>query len=129
MKNKPRIHYTESQKAMMWERWRQGDSLQHIAQMFGRSHSSVQGIFAVSGGIRPAERCRSKLALTSTEREEISRSLVAGASLRSIAVSLGRAPSTISREIKRNGGPICYRANQADSRAWDRAARVKVVVA
>jgi IS30 family transposase len=125
MKNKPRIYYTESQKAMMWERWRQGDSLQQIAQMFGRNHSSVQGILAVSGGIRPAERCRSRLALTSSEREEISRSLVAGASLRSIAVSLGRAPSTISREIKRNGGQALYRANQADKRAWDRARRPK----
>jgi IS30 family transposase len=125
MKNKPRIHYTESQKAIMWERWRQGDSLQQIAQMFGKNHSSVQGILAVSGGIRPAERCRSRLALTSSEREEISRSLVAGASLRSIAVSLGRAPSTISREIKRNGGQVLYRANQADKRAWDRARRPK----
>jgi IS30 family transposase len=125
MKNKPRIYYTESQKAMMWERWRQGDSLQQIAQMFGRNHSSVQGILAVTGGIRPAERCRSKLALTSSEREEISRSLVAGASLRSIAVSLGRAPSTISREIKRNGGQTLYRAHQADKRAWDRARRPK----
>jgi len=125
MKNKPRIHYTESQKAMMWERWQQGDSLQHIAQMFGRSHSSLQGIFAVSGGIRPVERCRSRLALTSSEREEISRALVAGTSLRSIAYSLGRAPSTISREIKRNGGQALYRANQADKRAWDRAWRPK----
>lgn len=125
MKNKPRIYYTESQKAMMWERWRQGDSLQHIAQMFGRSHSSVQGILAATGGIRPAERCRSRLALTSSEREEISRSLVAGSSLRSIAAFLGRAPSTISREIKRNGGQTCYRANQADKCAWDRATRPK----
>jgi IS30 family transposase len=125
MKNKPRIYYTESQKAMMWERWRQGDSLQQIAQMFGRNHSSVQGILAVSGGIRPAERCRSRLALTSSEREEISRSLVAGTSLRSIAVSLGRAPSTISREVKRNGGQALYRANQADKCAWDRARRPK----
>jgi IS30 family transposase len=125
MKNKPRIYYTESQKAMMWERWRQGDSLQQIAQMFGRNHSSVQGILAVSGGIRPADRCRSRLALTSSEREEISRSLVAGASLRSIAFSLGRAPSTISREIKRNGGQALYRATQADKRAWDRARRPK----
>jgi IS30 family transposase len=109
----------------MWERWRQGDSLQQIAQMFGKNHSSVQGILAVSGGIRPTDRHRSRLALTSSEREEISRSLVAGDSLRSIAVALGRAPSTISREIKRNGGQALYRANQADKRAWDRARRPK----
>ncbi|HJT50566.1 MAG TPA: IS30 family transposase, partial [Nitrosospira sp.] len=125
MKIKPRIHYTESQKALMWERWRQGESLQHIAQLFDRNHSSIQRILAETGGIRPAKRCRSRLALTSSEREEISRSIVAGTSIRTIATSLGRAPSTISREIKRNGGRVCYRANQADTRAWDRARRPK----
>ncbi|MFS2007308.1 IS30 family transposase [Duganella sp. CT11-25] len=125
MKNRPRIYYTEEQKAMMWERWRKGESLQHIAQLFDRNHSSIQRILAETGGISPAQRCRSRLALTSAEREEISRSLVTGASLRSIAVSLGRAPSTISREVKRNGWLTCYRANQADTRAWDRARRPK----
>jgi IS30 family transposase len=125
MKIKPRIHYTESQKALMWERWRQGESLQHIAQLFDRNHSSIQRILAETGGIRPAKRCRSRLALTSSEREEISRSIVAGTSIRTIATSLGRAPSTISREIKRNGGQVCYRANQADTKAWDRARRPK----
>lgn len=74
MKQKPRIHYTETQKAMMWERWKQGDSLQMIAQMFDRNHSSIQRILAETGGIRPASRCRSKRALTLAEREEISRS-------------------------------------------------------
>jgi DNA-binding NarL/FixJ family response regulator len=74
-----------------------GDSLQMIAQMFGRNHSSVQGILAETGGIRPAPRCRSRLALTSAEREEISRHVVAGQSIRCIASRLGRAPSTISR--------------------------------
>lgn len=117
--------YTESQKALMWERWRQGDSLQQIAQLFGRNHSSVQGILAVTGGIRPPDRCRSRLALTLSEREEISRSLVAGASVRAIARLLGRAPSTISREIKRNEGQNHYRASQADTRAWGRARRPK----
>ena len=85
MKQRPRIHYTESQKAMMWERWRQGDSLQTIAQLFGRNHSSIQKILAVTGGIRPAQRCRSRLALTLVERDEISRSVVAGKSIRAIA--------------------------------------------
>jgi IS30 family transposase len=125
MKNRPRIYYTEEQKAMMWERWRKGESLQHIAQLFDRNHSSIQRILAETGGISPAQRCRSRLALTSSEREEISRSLVTGTSLRSIAVALGRAPSTISREIKRNGGLAGYRANQADRHAWDRARRPK----
>ncbi|KGE67622.1 MULTISPECIES: IS30 family transposase [Pseudomonas] len=125
MKQRPRIYYTESQKALMWDRWKRGDSLQQIAQLFERNHSSIQRILAETGGIRPAARCRSRLALTLAEREEISRAVVAGSSIRSIAALLGRAPSTISREIKRNGGQRCYRANQADLAAWDRARRPK----
>lgn len=125
MKQRPRIYYTESQKALMWDRWQKGESLQQIAQLFDRNHSSIQRILAETGGIRPAQRCRSKLALTLAEREEISRAVVAGHSIRSIATQLGRAPSTISREIKRNGGQGCYRASQADQVAWDRAHRPK----
>jgi transposase, IS30 family len=122
---RPRIHYTESQKALMWERWQKGESLQQIAQLFDRNHSSIQGILAATGGIRPAPRRRSRWALTLAEREEISRAVVTGHSIRSIAVQLGRAPSTISREIKRNGGQACYRASQADQSAWDRGQRPK----
>ncbi len=125
MKRRTRIYYTESQKALMWERWRKGDSLQHIAQLFDRNHSSVERILAETGGIRPARRCRSRLALTLPEREEISRAVVAGQSIRSIASQLGRAPSTISREIDRNGGQEDYRASQADEAAWDRTLRPK----
>ena len=125
MKQRPRIYYTESQKALMWERWQKGESLQQIAQLFDRNHSSIQRILAETGGIRPAPRCRSRLALTLAEREEISRAVVAGHSIRSIAAQLGRAPSTISREIKRNGGQEGYRASQADQSAWDRARRPK----
>jgi IS30 family transposase len=125
MKQRPRIHYTESQKALMWERWQKGESLQQIAQLFDRNHSSIQPILAATGGIRPAPRCRSRLALTLSEREEISRALVAGHSIRSIAAQLGRAPSTISREIKRNDGQEGYRASQADQSAWDRGRRPK----
>lgn len=125
MAQRPRIYYTESQKALMWERWQKGESLQQIAQLFDRNYSSIQRILAESGGIRPAQRCRAKLALTLAEREEISRGLVAKHSLRSIAMRLGRAPSTISREIMRNGGLQGYRANQADQLAWDRARRPK----
>lgn len=110
----------------MWERWRKGDSLQHIAQLFDRNHSSVQRILAQTGGIQPAQRHRSRLALTLAEREEISRSVVAGLSIRSIASRLGRAPSTISRELQRNGGSHSYRANQADELAWARARRPKL---
>jgi len=125
MMQRPRVYYTESQRALMWERWQKGDSLQQIAQLFDRNHSSVQRILAETGGIRPAQRRRSRLALTLAEREEISRAVVAAESIRSIAKRLGRAPSTISREIKRNGGQRCYRANQADQAAWDRASRHK----
>jgi len=122
---RPRIYYTESQRALMWERWQKGESLQQIAQLFDRNHSSIQGILAVTGGIRPAPRRRSRLALTLAEREEISRAVVAGHSMRSIAVQLGRAPSSISREIKRNGGQECYRASQAEESAWNRGRRPK----
>lgn len=125
MKQRPRIYYTEGQKALMWERWRKGESLQHIAQLFDRNHSSIQRILAETGGIRPAPRRRSRLALTLAEREEISRSVAADQSIRSVAARLGRAPSTISREIMRNGGQECYRASQADQAAWDRANRPK----
>ena len=125
MKQRPRIYYTDSQKALMWERWRKGESLQQIAQLFDRNHSSIQRILAETGGITPAPRCRSSLALTLAEREEISRALASGCSIRSIATLLERAPSTISREIQRNGGQRCYRANKADQAAWDRARRPK----
>jgi IS30 family transposase len=125
MKQRPRIYYTESQKALMWERWQKGESLQKIAQLFDRNHSSIQQILAETGGIRAAPRHRSRLALTLAEREEISRSLVAGRSIRSIAASLRRAASTISREINRNGGLASYRASTADQAAWDRAHRPK----
>ncbi|HHX4055279.1 MAG: IS30 family transposase [Burkholderia contaminans] len=125
MKQRRRIYYTETQKALMLERWLKGDTLHQIAQLFDRHHSSVQGILARTGGIQPAPRHRSKLALTLAEREEISRAVVAGQSIRSIAARLGRAPSTISREVRRNGGRQYYRASQADELARDRARRPK----
>ena len=125
MKQRPRIYYTEEQKALMWDRWQKGESLESIAQLFDRHHSSVQRILAETGGIRPAPRRRSRLALTLAEREEISHGLASCASLRRIAAKLGRSPSTISREVNRNGGLKRYRANTADQAAWDRAHRPK----
>jgi IS30 family transposase len=125
MKQRPRIYYSETQKALMWERWRKGDTLHEIARLFNRYHSSVLGILAQTGGIQPAARHRSRVTLTLAEREEISRAVVAGHSIRSIASRLGRAPSTVSREIERNGGRQAYRASQADQLAWDRALRPK----
>lgn len=120
-----RIIYTESQKALMWDRWRKGESLQQIAQLFDRNHSSVSGILSVSGGIRPPQRKRGGNALSLAEREEISRAMVAGESIRTIAKNLSRSPSTISRELSRNGGPDYYRASDAEQAAWDRAHRPK----
>ena len=125
MKYSTRIYYTEADKSLMWDRWQDGESLNTIGRHFGRSHSSIQNILSKTGGIRPAKRRRSKLALTMAEREEISRGVVAGHSLRRIATMLSRAPSTVSREIHRNGGRRCYRANQADKAAWERAKRPK----
>jgi len=125
MKYPTRIYYTEADKSLMWDRWQKGESLNAIGRHFGRSHSSIQNILARTGGIRPPTRKRSRLTLTMAEREEISRGVVAGHSLRCIAGSLGRAPSTVSREINRNGGQRRYRANTADKAAWDRAKRPK----
>jgi len=93
MKRKPRIYYSDTQKALMWDRWQKGDSMNAIARFFDRGHSSIQRILSETGGIRPLPRSRSKLSLTLAEREEISRGLVAGHSIRSIAMSLGRAPA------------------------------------
>ena len=126
MKRRPRIYYTEEQKALMWDRWKQGESLESIARLFDRHHPSIERIIRGHGGIRPPKRRRSLAALTLEEREEISRGIATGCSLRSIAAALGRAPSTISREIKRNGDPRGYRASQADQAAWDRGHRPKI---
>lgn len=126
MKYRTRTHYTDSQKAVMWERWKAGWTLHQIALLFDRSHGSVRGILLRTGGIRPPERHRSRSALTLAEREEISRSVVRGESIRSIAARLDRAPSTVSRELKRNGGQENYRAAQADSDAWSRSLRPKL---
>ncbi|MCW9056178.1 MAG: IS30 family transposase, partial [Gammaproteobacteria bacterium] len=123
---RPRIYYTEEQKAMMWDRWQKGETLGSIARLFDRSHSSIQRILGESGGIRPAPRHRASRCLSLDEREEISRGIATGQSIRAIAASLKRAPSTISREIKRNGGSNIYRASQADKSAWDRAHRPKI---
>jgi IS30 family transposase len=125
MKQRTRIHYTESQRALMWDRWKQGATLHQIARLFDRAHTSVRGVLAQTGGIRPPARRRSRLALTLVEREEISRAVVAGQSIRAIAAKLKRAPSTVSREIKRNGDRACYRATLADQAAWDRSHRPK----
>jgi len=127
MKQRAKIYYTDTDKALMWDRWQKGDSLHAIARLFDRSHSSIAGIFSRTGSIRPPHKKCSRLALTLSEREEISSGVVAGQSIRSIAVSLARAASTVSREIRRNGGRRRYPASQADQAAWDRAQRRSTV--
>ena len=120
-----RRYFTQSEMEEVWDRWENGESLNSIARGLDRGHSAVQGMLSRTGGVRPASRSRSRLARTLAEREEISRGIAAGQTMRAIATGLGRAPSTISREISRNGGRRRYRANQADEAAWQRAHRPK----
>jgi IS30 family transposase len=112
MRFRTRTYYTAAQKALMWERWKEGWTLHQIAQLFNRAQGSVQGILSQTGGIRPLSRSRCATALTLAESEEISRAMVEGQSIRSVAAWLGRAPSTVSREIKRNGGQSDYRGTE-----------------
>jgi len=110
----------------MWDRWKAGDTSHGIGKLFDRSLSSIHTILSATGGIQPPARLRSRLALTMLEREEISRALAAGESIRCVAKRLKRAASTISRELVRNGGKTCYRAAKADETAWERARRPKM---
>jgi len=125
MAYRTRINYSPKQRTEMWDRWQRGESLSSIGRLFDRESSSIFGILSKTGGIRPAPRKRSCIALILSEREEISRGLVVGDSIREIAETLSRSPSTISREINRNGGYDNYRATQAEQAAWDRAHRPK----
>ena len=126
MEQVSRVWFTPKQKAELWKRWKSGQCIAAIARTLGRRNKSgVYRILAINGGIIPTPRHRALLALRLDEREEISRGLAAGRSIRQIACGLGRAPSTVSREVRRNGGSQGYRANWADQRAWDRALRPK----
>ena len=116
---------TEGERQKIFDRWFLGESQYSIARSLGRGHSSIQDVLSRTGGIRPRVRTRAHRVLSMSEREEISRGVAAGQSLRWIAASLGRAPSTISREIKRNDDRREYRANKADDAAWERALRPK----
>src|SRR5271157_1036582 len=107
----------------LWDRWQRGESLKAIGRAFGKPSSSIYFQVAPRGGIRPARRRRSRWALTFSEREEISRGIAAHRSARSMARLLGHSPSTVSREIIRNGGYDRYRAALADEQAWVRARR------
>src|SRR5258707_1976847 len=117
--------FTAAEKTELWDRWKRGESLKAIGRAFGKPSSSIYFLVAPHGGIRPAQRRRSRLALTLAEREVISRGVTAHRSARSIARLLGRSPSTVSREMSRNGGCGRYRAALADENAWARARRPK----
>lgn len=120
-----RREYSKEERAELWSRWKRGDRLTDIAKALGRDTGSVYGHLFASGGIEPAQRRRKERELSSSERETISRGLAAGESFRAIGRELGRSPSTVSREVARNGGRESYRATAADQRAWKEACRPK----
>src|SRR5579864_5259298 len=113
------------QKAELWNRWKAGQSLHEIGRALGKDHVVIQFLLARHGGIAPAARRRSRRVLTLAEREEISRGIASGCSMRVIAQGLSCACSTVSREVARHGGRAQYRANQADQQAWESAQRPK----
>jgi len=120
-----RVKLSEQQRNDMWRRWKAGQSLHEIGRVFGKDHVSIQFMLAQHGGIAPAVRRRSLLTLTLAERENISRGIACGSSIREIAKGLRRAVSTVSREIARHGGRPQYRATDADQKAWESAFRPK----
>jgi IS30 family transposase len=109
----------------MWCRWKAGQSLHQIGRAFGKEHTVIHFLLAQHGGIVPAARRRSLRTLTLAEREDISRGIAGGSSLREIAKHLQRAVSTVSREVARHGGRPQYRASDADQKAWESALRPK----
>ncbi len=126
MEGNARTRFTPKQRAEVWDRWRDGQCIADIARALERRNKSgVYRVLALNGGISPAARRRAPIALALEEREEISRGIAAGRSIRRIAARLGRAPSTVTREVRRHGGRSAYRASEADSDAWDRALRPK----
>jgi IS30 family transposase len=91
MKQRPRVYFSESQEALIWDRWRKRETIHQIARLFDRGHSSIQRILTEAGGIEPQQRHRAPQAFKLAERTEISRCLVAQLSIRSIAARSGRA--------------------------------------
>src|SRR5271170_6681849 len=121
-----RAEVSAAQRTDIWRRWKAGQSLHEIGRAFGRTHTSIHLLLSHHGGIVPAVRRRSARALTLAEREDISRGIASGSSMREIATRLCRATSTVSREITRHGGRSVYRASEADSQAWESARRPKL---
>jgi len=120
-----RVKLTASQRIEVWGRWKQGQSLNEIGRAVGKNHRVIHVMLARYGGIAPPARRRSAVTLTLAEREDISRGIASGSSLREIAEGLGRAVSTVSREVARHGGRPLYRASEADHQAWASALRPK----
>ena len=116
---------SSAQRADLWSRWKAGQSLQAIGRALGKDKQVIHFLLARHGGIAPPVRRRSRRALTLAEREDISRGIASGCSMRVIAQHLSRASSTVSREVARHGGRAQYRANEADSQAWQSALRAK----
>lgn len=114
-----------AQKTELWHRWKNGQSLSDIGRALGKHAGSIHGVVSSNGGFVPSIRRRSRLALTLAEREEISRGIASNISVRKIAVTIGRSPSTVSREIARHGDRDKYRAFDADAKAWVQAKRPK----
>jgi IS30 family transposase len=120
-----RERLSAEQRTDMWRRWKAGESLHEIGRAFGKGHGSIRFLLTQRGGIVPTARRRSLRTLTLAEREDISRGIASGSSIREIAKGLQRAASTVSREVARHGGRPLYRANEADSQAWESALRPK----
>ncbi len=118
-----RNRLSAEQRVDMWRRWKAGESLHEIGRAFGKGHGSIRFLLTQRGGIVPAVRRRSPRTLTPAEREDISRGIASGSSIREIAKGLQRAASTVSREVARHGGRPQYRASEADSQAWESASR------
>jgi IS30 family transposase len=118
--------FSEAEKELIWDRHQAGVPVKRIAREMGRLNCSLRKLISTSGGIRPRPRSRCELHLSFDEREEISRGLAVGLSFRAIALKMGRAPSTVSREVNANGGRGSYRALQADDASYRRARRPKV---
>jgi IS30 family transposase len=126
MTERKRARLSASQRADLWCRWKAGQSLHEIGRALGKEHAVIHFLLARHGGIAPPVRRRSRLALTLAEREDISREIACGWSIREIARRMQRAASTVSREVTRHGGRPGYRANEADQQAWDSALRPKL---
>ena len=125
MTRRKRSRLSPVQKTEIWKRWKVGQSLHEIGRAFDKPHTTIHQFLLPSGGIRPAARRRSRLALTLAEREDISRGIASGSSIREIARRMERAASTVSREVRRHGGRPAYRAHDADCQAWVSALRPK----